>query len=65
VVRPTYSSVIHLLHREIISSQNSIGNSVGICFAFNVGSFSRMIDAKESSGVLGKANFVNSSKVLR
>jgi hypothetical protein len=61
----TYFSAKHLLHRETINSQNSIGKSDGTCFALNVGSFSRMIDAKETSGALGKASIVNSSKVLR
>lgn len=62
---PTYFSTMHLLHREIISPQNSIGKFDGTCFAFNVGSFSRIRDASETPGALGKASFVNSSKVLR
>jgi hypothetical protein len=61
----TYFSSRHLLQRETISSQNSMGKSDGICFALNVGSFSRMIDAKETPGVDGNVSVVNSSKVLR
>jgi hypothetical protein len=61
----TYSSSRHLDHIDIRSSQNSTKNSEAILFRPSVGSFPKIIDANDSEGVLGKAIFANSSKVLR
>jgi hypothetical protein len=61
----TYFSARHLLHKEIMSSQNSIGKSDVECFVLNFGKFSKIVEAKDTCGAVGKASLANSSIVLR